>query len=223
MKTSTKAMLAVTGGLLVAAAIATAVTVAQIRESIPEAVVDPTTKLLVASAPDSHRLTSPEASTVTFVEFLDFECESCGAAYPYIEDLRAEFGNEVTFVMRYFPLPGHVNSTNAAVAVEAASRQGMLIPMYQRLFEKQAEWGEQGTSKADVFREYAAQLGLDLAQYDTDVADPSTLARVEADFSAGLALGVQSTPSIFINNVPLNLRSFDDLRNGIVDALNAQG
>jgi len=221
MKTSTKAMLVVTGALVAAAAITAAVTISQNNQAIPEAPINPANNLAAASAPDSHLLTSPESSTVTFVEFLDFECESCGAVYPYIEDLRAEFGDRVTFVMRYFPLPGHVNSTNAAVAVEAASRQGMLIPMYQRLFEKQAEWGEQQVSRADTFREYAGQLGLDLAQYDADVADPSTLERVEADFAAGLALGVQSTPTMFVNDVPLELRSIDDIRSAIVAALDA--
>ena len=223
MKTSTKAMLVVTGALVAAAAITAAVTISQNNQAIPEAPINPANNLVAASAPDSHLLTSPESSTVTFVEFLDFECESCGAVYPYIEDLRAEFGDRVTFVMRYFPLPGHVNSTNAAVAVEAASRQGMLIPMYQRLFEKQAEWGEQQVSRADTFREYAGQLGLDLAQYDADVADPSTLERVEADFAAGLALGVQSTPTMFVNDVPLELRSIDDIRSAIVAALDAEG
>jgi len=223
MKTSTKAMLVVTGALVAAAAITAAVTISQNNQAIPEAPINPANNLAAASAPDSHLLTTPESSTVTFVEFLDFECESCGAVYPYIEDLRAEFGDRVTFVMRYFPLPGHVNSTNAAVAVEAASRQGMLIPMYQRLFEKQAEWGEQQVSRADTFREYAGQLGLDLAQYDADVADSSTLERVEADFAAGLALGVQSTPTMFVNDVPLELRSIDDIRAAIVAALDAEG
>ena len=59
---------------------------------------------------DSRILGEEGTSGVTFVEFLDFECEACGAAYPIVEDLREKYAGEVTFVIRYFPLPGHVNS-----------------------------------------------------------------------------------------------------------------
>ncbi len=58
---------------------------------------------------NSHRLSSPPDSDVTFVEFLDFECEGCGAAFPAVEQLRAQYGQQVTFVARYFPMPGHFN------------------------------------------------------------------------------------------------------------------
>ncbi|RWR24338.1 hypothetical protein D8Y24_05430 [Agrococcus lahaulensis] len=82
----------------------------------------------------------PDAPVV--VEFLDFECEVCGAVYPVMEELREEYDGEVTFAVRYFPLPGHFNSGNAAVAVEAAAQQGAFEAMYQRMFETQSEWGE---------------------------------------------------------------------------------
>lgn len=72
----------------------------------------------------SHRLTDPERSELTVVEFLDFECEGCGAMYPVVERLREEYEDRVTFVARYFPMPGHRNSQTAALAVEAAAQQG---------------------------------------------------------------------------------------------------
>ena len=84
---------------------------------------------------------APEEKAV-LVEFLDFECESCRAAYPFVEELRAEYADTVTFVHRYFPLPGHRNSMNAAIAVEAAAEQGAYEKMYQRMFQTQAQWGE---------------------------------------------------------------------------------
>lgn len=168
---------------------------------------------------DSHVLNDAGDGAVTVVEFLDFECEACGAFYPVVEDLRAEFDGQVTFVMRYFPLPGHFNSKNAAVAVEAAAQQGQLEAMYQRMFETQAEWGEQQVSHAPLFREFAADLGLDLEEYDAAVADPATLARVESDFADGRELGVQSTPTFFVDDEQVQLTSFDDLRAAIVAAL----
>lgn len=165
--------------------------------------------------PDTHILDDAGEGAVVVVEFLDFECEACGAFYPVVEDLREEFEGDVTFAFRYFPLPGHVNSTNAALAVEAAAQQGELEAMYDLMYETQAEWGESQDSKAELFRGYASNLGLDLAAYDAAVAAPETLERVNSDFEAGVALGVQSTPTFFVNNRPLELRSLDDLRTAI--------
>ncbi|MFC9344099.1 DsbA family protein [Streptomyces sp. NPDC057020] len=150
---------------------------------------------------DSHRLTTPRRSELTVVEFLDFECEGCGAVHPVVERLRAEYGDRVTFVARYFPMPGHRNSTTAALAVEAAARQGGFEAMYGKLFATQKEWGEAKESKAALFRTYAADLGLDLARYDAAVKAPATLERVEADQRDGLALGVQGTPTFFVDGV----------------------
>lgn len=169
--------------------------------------------------PDTHILDDAGEGAVVVVEFLDFECEACGAFYPVVEDLREEFAGEVTFAFRYFPLPGHVNSTNAAVAVEAASQQGRLESMYDLMFETQAEWGESQESKADLFRGYAAQLGLDMARFDAAVAAPETLERVNSDFETGMQLGVPSTPTFFVNNQPVEIRELDDLRAAIEGAL----
>ena len=91
---------------------------------------------------DSHRLSTAADDRVTLVEFLDFECEACKAAYPFVEQLRDDYDGRVTFVARYFPMPGHANAENAAVAVEAAARQGRFEDMYHRMYETQTEWGE---------------------------------------------------------------------------------
>ncbi len=159
----------------------------------------------------------PDAPVV--VEFLDFECEACGAVYPTMEALRGEYGDEVTFAVRYFPLPGHFNSGNAAVAVEAAAQQDAFEPMYQRMFETQAEWGEAQVSEAGRFRGYAEQLGLDMAAYDAAIEDPATLARVEQDFQAGIALGIDRTPTIFIDGERLELSQISDIEAAIQAAL----
>lgn len=218
MNTNTKVALGFTAVviLIVLAFITVAIIQAQNR---PQAIPDPTTGLAPTVREDSHRLTDPESSTVTFVEFLDFECEACGAAFPYVEQLRAEYGDRVTFVMRYFPLPSHFNSTNAAVAAEAAARQGQLEAMYQKLFESQSEWGEKQDSQAPLFRTYAEELGLVMGQYDADIADPSTLERVKSDFDDGVALGVASTPTMYVNDVLVELTSFEDIRTAVENAL----
>ena len=169
--------------------------------------------------PDSHTLSVAADGKVTFVEFLDFECEACRAAYPVVEQLRAEYGDRVTFVVRYFPIPSHANAENAAIAVEAASGQGRFEAMYQRMYETQAEWGEQRESKAEVFRGFAADLGLDLAAYDAAVADPATRERVLRDQADGEAAGVTGTPTFFLDGRRLEPRSVDDLRAALDAAL----
>ncbi|NNM47332.1 thioredoxin domain-containing protein [Knoellia koreensis] len=168
---------------------------------------------------NSHRLQTAADGKVTVVEFLDFECEACRAAYPVVEDLRAKYEGKVTFVLRYFPIPSHQNSMNAAVAVEAAAQQGKLEPMYKKMYDTQAQWGEQQESRAPLFRQFAQELGLDLAAYDKAVADPATQKRVEADRNDGVALGVQGTPTFFLNGTMIQPQSVQDFEAKIDAAL----
>ena len=189
--------------------------IVQTQQSRPETVVDPGTGQPSAIREDTHVLDDAGEGAVTVVEFLDFECEACGAAYPLVEALREEFAGEVTFAIRFFPLPGHFNSKNAAVAVEAAAQQDQLEAMYERMFQTQSEWGEAQESQAPLFRRFAEELGLDMAEYDAAVADTSTLQRVESDFNDGMALGVSSTPTFFVNDQMVRLTTFEDLRTAI--------
>ncbi|MEX5296634.1 thioredoxin domain-containing protein [Kocuria sp. CPCC 205268] len=161
---------------------------------------------------NSRVLSKAPDEQAVLVEFLDYECESCRAAYPFIEDLRAEYADTVTFVHRYFPLPGHRNSVNAALAVEAAAQQGQYEAMYQRMYETQTEWGESGQDKSAVFRGFAEDLGLDLAAFDAAVADPATTERVRLDVADGEALGVGGTPTFFLDGEVLNPESLEQFR-----------
>ncbi|UUY06350.1 DsbA family protein [Svornostia abyssi] len=153
---------------------------------------------------------------------MDFECEACAAAYPSIEELRRQYAGRVTFNIRYFPIESHQNARNAALAVEAAAQQGKLEEMYRRMYETQASWGEQQSSKAALFRGFAKDLKLNMREYDAAVADPETAARVERDAQAGQQLGVQGTPSFFINEEKIEPQSFDDLREQLDAAIAAQ-
>lgn len=209
--TNTKVAIVLSGVIFLVVIAFIIVAIMQAQPSSPKADGNPAIATASAIADDTHILDDAGKGAVTVVEFLDFECEACGAFYPVVEDLREEFSGQVTFAFRYFPLPGHFNSTNAAVAVEAAAQQGQLEPMYQRMFETQAEWGEAQESRAPLFRQFAEELGLDLAEYDAAVADPATAERVQSDFDAGVALGVSSTPTFFVNDQMVQMKSFDDL------------
>ena len=167
---------------------------------------------------DSHRLTSPAVEKAQLVEFLDFECESCRAAHPLVEELKQEYGDRITFVNRYFPLSGHRNSGTAALAVEASAQQGKYQEMAAKLFETQALWGGKQDSQAPVFRSYAQELGLDLAQYDAAVADDATMERIRKDAADGTALGVTGTPTFFLNGKKLVLDTEAEFRQLLSDA-----
>ncbi|ANS79361.1 Periplasmic thiol:disulfide interchange protein DsbA [Serinicoccus hydrothermalis] len=170
--------------------------------------------------PDSHVLSQAEGPDApVLVEFLDFECEACRAAYPLVEQLRQDYDGQLTVVARYFPIPSHANAVNAAVAVEAAAQQGQFEAMYKRMYATQAEWGEQQESKADVFRGFAEELGLDMDAYDAAVADEATAERIARDYQDGIDLGVQGTPTFFLDGQLLQPQSEADFRDAIEAAI----
>lgn len=166
----------------------------------------------------SHVLSQAPNEQAVLVEFVDFECEGCRAAYPVVEDLREEYAETVTIVQRYFPLPGHHNGMNAALAVEAAAQQGEYDAMQERMFTTQGEWGGSTEDEADVFRGFAREIGLDMSVYDDTVADSATTQRIEIDIADGFALGVSGTPAFFLNGQPLPLESMEQFQTAIADA-----
>lgn len=203
-------------GLVAVLAFAAVVAVQNLTGSEP---ADAAERQNITVRADSHRLDTAGDGKVTLVEFLDFECESCRAAYPFVEQLREQYAGEVTFVLRYFPIPSHTNANNAAYAVESAARQGKLEEMYRRMYDTQAEWGESQDSKAALFRTFAEDLGLDMAQYDADVASPEVAARVRKDVNDGVRLGVTGTPSFYLNGEPLTPSTTDEFVEAIDEAL----
>jgi protein-disulfide isomerase len=168
---------------------------------------------------DSHILGEEGASGVTFVEFLDFECEACLALFPVVEQLREDYAGEVTFVARYFPLPSHFNSERAARTVESAARQGRFEDMYIKMYETQESWGESQEPQDELFRSFAEELGLDMAQFDEDYASDEVAARVQKDIEDGESLEVRGTPTIYIDGRLVQPESVQDLEDTIEAAL----
>ena len=212
MSTRTKIVLAASSALL--AVVALVVALAVLRPFSPSSEA-PTTAL----APNSHVLDDAGNGAVTLVQFLDFECPSCAALHPSIEELREDYAGRVTFAVRYFPLPSHASGEASAVAVEAAARQHRFEDLYQRMFDTHPEWAGSSEPQAVLFRRLARGIGLDMEQYDADVADPSTLQRVRYDFDAGRELGVRGTPSILVDGKLLDIQRVEDIRDALDAAL----
>ena len=173
----------------------------------------PDTAVLVRE--DSPRLS--EGGDAVFVEFLDFECEACIALYPTIEELRDQYGDRVTFVVRHMPL--HDNSMAAALAAEAAAEQGEFEAMYRKLFDTPEQWGHQQTPQMDTFFGYAEELGLDMDRFESEYNDPATLKRIEQSQQDGQSFGVTGTPTFFLDGERLDPTSVTDLENSINAAL----
>lgn len=168
---------------------------------------------------NSRVLSNAVDARVSVVAFLDFESEAARAAFPVLEQLRMQYAGRVTFVVRYFPLDNHVNSMRAARAVEAAAQQGQFEAMYTTMYETQNAWGEQEGPADDTFRRFATDLGLDLARWDAAYGDDATIDRVNFDVADGRALGVDSTPTFFVNDRRLASASSDAFRAALDDAL----
>ncbi len=168
---------------------------------------------------DTHVLDDAGEGAPVLVEFLDFECEACGAVYPAVERVRDRYEGRLTFAIRYFPMDGHRNARPAARAVEAAARQGEVEQMYSLMFRLQSEWGEQDRDHDDTFRIFAGEIGLDLQQYDADVASEQVEERIEADVRAGTRAGVTGTPTFFLDGELIQPQSLQDLYDVLDEAV----
>jgi len=146
--------------------------------------------------PDSYTLGSPNAP-VTLVEFLDPECESCRAMHPTVKRVLDTYKDDVQYVVRYMPL--HRNSVLAVKVLEAAGLQGKYWEMLDVLFEMQPDWGEKAQAQTALLLHYARELGLDMEALQRDMNRPEFEQKIARDKAAGQALGVEGTPTFFIN------------------------
>lgn len=157
---------------------------------------------------------------VTLVEYLDFECEACGAYYPLTTQLKEEYKDSMRFVVRYFPLPGHKNSRTAAYSVEAAGKQGKFWEMYTILFTKQSEWSEQQVTNQDQFEKYAVEAGVSIDQWKKDVASLEVMKRVDDSYQEAVSLNLQGTPSFFLNGKKIeNPKGYEAFKQVVENAL----
>lgn len=165
--------------------------------------------------PDSPTL-GPADAPVTLVEFLDPECEACRAAYPIVENLMADYDEQIRLVIRY--VPGHSNSALAAIVIEEAGRQGRYWETLEYFFARQPEWGEQQEPQTEAFLRYGAELGLDVESLRTALASPD-FTKIERDAADGQALGIRGTPTFFVNGDLVEDLSEQGLRAAIERAL----
>ncbi len=131
---------------------------------------------------------------VSLVEYGDFECPYCGEAYPIIEQILEERGDELLFAFRHFPLSQiHPHALHAAAAAEAAGFQGKFWEMHGMLFT------HQDALEDEDLVSYAEALDLDTKLFVDDMASNKVQQKIREDFLSGVRSGVNGTPTFFIN------------------------
>lgn len=151
---------------------------------------------------------------VTLVEYSDFQCPTCGTYFPILKELSGEFGDRLRIVYRHYPLDFHAHSTLAAQATEAAGKQGQFWRMHDLIFSQQKDWSERVGSARSVFVGYAQEIGLDMARFEADLDSAEVKQAVEADRRSGDRLGVEGTPTFFLNGVKIqNPRGYNPFKN----------
>ena len=139
---------------------------------------------------------------VTLVEFGDFQCPPCATLADPIDKLEREYRPRLRLVFRHLPIPNHQHAREAALASEAASLQGRFWEMHDLLYREQSVWSKAPDVRV-LFNSYAGMLGLNIDRFKKDMESEQAKARVKSDEQQALALGLVTTPSIFVNNAKL--------------------
>lgn len=167
--------------------------------------------------PDSAELDNH--SKVTLVEFGDFQCPACGAEYPVVTQILQNYKGKINYVFRNFPLPQHQNAPEAAEVAEAAKAQGNFFGMFNLLYTNQTTWGD-SKDPTSYFLQYAKALHLDMNKFTSDVKNKKYAKVIQEDINDGYAVGVNATPTFYLNGVPMvGVLPYSDFQTAIDKAL----
>jgi protein-disulfide isomerase len=189
------------------------------RAKRPHVLSIPEDKTLSAkSGPESPHIRGNPDAPVTLEEYGDFQCPPCSMFAAFLGQLEKEYESRLRVVFRNFPLAMHQHAREAALAAEAAGLQGHFWEMHDVLYREQDTWSK-ASNVRELFESYAGTIGLDLDKFKSDMDSEQTKARVDADRQRGESLGIQTTPTLFINNQPLETK--DKNPEGIRAEINA--
>jgi protein-disulfide isomerase len=181
-----------------------------------------TTDILTVQSTDHKK--GLEGSSVYLIEYADFQCPSCAAVNPVTNQMALEFGDQIEFVFRHFPLTSiHQNAMASHRAAEAAGNQGKFWEMHDILFERQQAWSS-ASNAVSIFEGYAQELELDMDQYRADASSEETSKIINQSVSGGLDVGVNGTPAFFLNGeqmpIPQTVDEYRELLQAAIDQAN---
>lgn len=141
----------------------------------------------------------PENAAITLIEFSDYQCPFCKKWHNEVfYRIREDYPDQVRIVYRDFPLTSlHPEAVPAAMAANCAYEQDAFWEFHEKLFTGELPLGK------DTYNQYASDLGLDMQQFEECVSSEKYVNEVQADFQYAVQLGVQSTPTFFLNGIPL--------------------
>lgn len=183
--------------------------------SIQVFLVAPESPVFAISTNDQPSLGNANAP-VTIVAFTDYQCPSCAAMHPTLERLVNEYGNKVRLVTRDFPLSQHTEAFKAAEAAEAARDQGKYWEYIHLLLRNQS------TLTVDKLKGYASELALDRTRFDNALDTGKFTESVQRDIEEGMKLGINGTPTIFINGRRVAAKSYEELKESIDSAFKSK-
>jgi protein-disulfide isomerase len=160
----------------------------------------------------------PANAPVVLTEFADFQCPFCAQVPSLVDQVLKAYPKEVKFVYKQFPLTSiHQNALSAARAAVAAQKQGKFWQMYEKLFANQR------ALSLDNLKQYAQQVGLDMAKFDKDMASPEVQKQIDDDMKLAQEVEVRGTPTLFLNGKRVMNRSFEGMKEMIDLALTQKG
>ncbi len=191
----------VIGGIgLLTVAVVAAIVIFGSKTNVPDIV--PATVEEGQLVRDDSQASGPADATVTLVEFGDLQCPACGAEHPILKSILQDYEGKIRFVFRHFPLSIHANAQLASRAAEAAGAQGKFWEFHDLLYERQDDWSYQ-LKPQGKFESYAAELGLNLDQFKQDEVNAALADKIAQDMGDGDALGVNATPTLYVNGEKL--------------------
>jgi protein-disulfide isomerase len=161
-------------------------------------------------------------AAVTLVEYSDFQCPACASFQPVLAEIMSQYGDQLRFEYKHFPLPIHNFAQQAAVAAEAASQQGKFFEFHDALFTNQEEWTSSATPQV-FFVRYAEELGLDVEKFKTQQNSSVLRDAVRADLNEARELGLTGTPTFFLNGERMQFETFEEFIAQIATAIDPTG
>lgn len=161
------------------------------------------TNKIQAASPESgniadQTLGNPNAKVV-IINYSDYQCPGCSQASPVMKEVADKYKNDVVFIFRNFAFL-QPNSRAAAAAAEAAGLQDAFWEMNELIYASQNEWSQASLEqRTTFFKQYASQLGLDVGKFETDMNSDAVKKKIDFDKALANQVGVNSTPSIYVN------------------------
>jgi protein-disulfide isomerase len=192
------------------------------RAKRPRVLTIPNENASKTNATESSHVRGQPNAPVTLEEFGDFQCPPCGVLAGPIKQIEHDYQPRLRVIFHHFPLITHQHAREAAWAAEAAGLQGHFWEMHDLLYREQSVWSK-ASDVRPLFNDYAGILGLNIDRFKKDMESDKVKTRVDLDQHKGAELGLQNTPTIFINNrvVAPNAMAPADLRAAVDAAIKA--